>query len=154
MQTFLPYPDFQRTAECLDYRRLGKQRVEVLQLLNALDSPASRGWANHPATRMWRGYPNQLVSYGLVITREWIRRGYRDTCYDKIYHLYQHGLFYHEDLYPGNPLDLPELSSLPPWMGDPRLHRSHQSNLVRKDPDHYGPLFPGVPSDLEYVWPR
>jgi len=25
--------------------------------------------------------------------------------------------------------------------------------LVRKDPEHYGPLFPGVPADLEYVWP-
>ena len=48
MQTFLPYPDFVASARCLDRRRLGKQRVEVLQLLRALLVPGS-GWANHPA---------------------------------------------------------------------------------------------------------
>ena len=39
------------------------------------------------------------------------------------------------------------------WLGDPAVHRSHQSALVRKDPDHYRPLFPDVPDDLPYVWP-
>ena len=33
MQTFLPYPDFVKSAQCLDYRRLGKQRVEAKQIL-------------------------------------------------------------------------------------------------------------------------
>ena len=33
MQTFLPYPDFARSAAVLDRQRLGKQRVEVLQIL-------------------------------------------------------------------------------------------------------------------------
>ena len=42
---------------------------------------------------------------------------------------------------------------LPPWIGDAEFHRSHQSNLVRKDVEFYGPLFPGVPDDLPYVWP-
>ena len=42
---------------------------------------------------------------------------------------------------------------LPPWLGDEQFHRSHQSSLLRKDPAHYGPLFSGVPDDLEYVWP-
>ena len=36
MQTFLPYPDFARSAQALDMRRLGKQRVEVLQILGTL----------------------------------------------------------------------------------------------------------------------
>ena len=43
--------------------------------------------------------------------------------------------------------------ALPPWLGDPALHRSHQSALVRKDPEFYGPRFPGVPDNLPYVWP-
>ena len=34
MQTFLPYADFQRSAQVLDYKRLGKQRVEALQIHN------------------------------------------------------------------------------------------------------------------------
>jgi hypothetical protein len=41
----------------------------------------------------------------------------------------------------------------PPWLGDEQLHRSHQSNLIRKDPGFYRPLFPDVPPDLPYVWP-
>ena len=40
---------------------------------------------------------------------------------------------------------------LPPWLGNEAFHRAHQSNLVRKFPEHYGQLFPGVPDDLEYV---
>lgn len=47
MQTFLPYPSFVESAKCLDRQRLGKQRVEVLQLLKALLVPGS-GWGNHP----------------------------------------------------------------------------------------------------------
>lgn len=36
MQTFLPYKSFEQSAACLDNKRLGKQRVEVLQILKAL----------------------------------------------------------------------------------------------------------------------
>ena len=43
--------------------------------------------------------------------------------------------------------------ALPDWLFDSDLQRSHQSALVRKDPGHYGPLFPGVPDDLPYYWP-
>jgi hypothetical protein len=33
MQTFLPYASFEETAHILDYRRLGKQRVEGWQII-------------------------------------------------------------------------------------------------------------------------
>ena len=39
MQTFLPTSNFAESAKYLDYRRLGKQRVEVLQLLNSFHKP-------------------------------------------------------------------------------------------------------------------
>jgi hypothetical protein len=42
---------------------------------------------------------------------------------------------------------------LPPWLGDEAFHLSHRSALVRKDPDHYRPLYPDAPDDLPYVWP-
>ena len=35
MNTFLPYPSIQESAQSLDRRRLGKQRIETLQLLNS-----------------------------------------------------------------------------------------------------------------------
>ena len=52
MQTFLisPYP--YETAKILDNRRLGKQRIEALQILNILlGETKSTAWKNHPATR-------------------------------------------------------------------------------------------------------
>lgn len=36
VNTFLVYPDFRRSARALDYRRLGKQRVEAYQILNLI----------------------------------------------------------------------------------------------------------------------
>ena len=43
MQTFLPYPEFARTAGCLDMRRLGQQRVEALQVLRGLTVRGTAG---------------------------------------------------------------------------------------------------------------
>ena len=51
VQTFLPYPDFERSARTLDPKRLGKQRVETIQVVRALTRPGY-GWANHPAVLM------------------------------------------------------------------------------------------------------
>ena len=59
MQTFLPYPDFQKTAQCLDNKRLGKQRVEARQIISTLEGK-SNGWRNHPAVKMWKGYEDCL----------------------------------------------------------------------------------------------
>jgi len=130
MQTFLPYPDFVRSAQALDRKRLGNQRNEVLVLL-------SGSWYNHPASKMWRGYEYQLAEYGKAICTEWIQRGYRDTCFEKISVLQSS----HED------------TGLPPWFGDPDFHESHQSNLIRKNPEHYRSQFPNTREGLPYMWP-
>ena len=53
MQTFLPYPSFEESSVVLDSPRLGKQRVETLQILRAVLLP-SYGWQRHPVTQMWR----------------------------------------------------------------------------------------------------
>ena len=139
MQTFLPYPSFERTAKSLDMRRLGKQRVEALQILNSLHGQS--GWTNHPAVKMWSGHIDALVEYGLAICEEWIRRGYNDTCFDKIICLLT-------DEFEGF-----ETIQYPLWLGSQKFHRSHKSNLIRKLPEHYHPMWPEVPNDLPYVWP-
>lgn len=136
MQTFLPLPDFAESAAVLDRQRLGKQRVEVLQLLGALTGQRA-GWVNHPAARMWRGHETELARYGLAMIAEWKSRGYRDTCAAKI-----------EALVEG----LPDAGP-PAWISAADFHRAHRSNLVRKLPEHYAPLWPDVPDDLPYVWP-
>jgi len=50
VNTFLPHADFVKSAESLDNKRLGKQRVEAWQILQALRGN-TKGWVNHPATR-------------------------------------------------------------------------------------------------------
>ena len=79
MQTFLPYADFARSAEVLDTRRLGKQRVEVIQIVRALTVPGY-AWASHPAVLMWKGHEEALGRYGLAMCDQWLLRGFGDTC--------------------------------------------------------------------------
>jgi hypothetical protein len=65
VQIFLPYPDFAWTARVLEERRPGKQRVEVLQICNALHRDTG-GWVDHPVSRTWRGYGPAWVACGIA----------------------------------------------------------------------------------------
>lgn len=133
MQTFLPYPDLKQSVEILDYRRLGKQRVETFQVLNILlDRTPTKGWRNHPVTRMWTGYEEALKLYQNYTIREWIDRGYKNN-------------MSFEDV---NYKSL----IMPPWFGSEMFHKSHRSNLLRKDFFYYSKYFDD-PDNLEYYWP-
>jgi Pyrimidine dimer DNA glycosylase len=148
VQTYLPYPDFAASARVLDPRRLGRQRGEALQILQALTTAGS-GWRHHPAVQMWRGYPEALGSYGMTMCRAWFVLGFADTCELKL----REELAHVGVAAPRSQRELAEAGALPQWLGDPALHLSHQSNLVRKDPAFYKERFPDVPDDLPYVWP-
>ncbi|WP_052865148.1 MSMEG_6728 family protein [Streptomyces niger] len=151
MQTFLPYPDFSASAAVLDARRLGKQRVEALQVLRGLTVPGY-GWRHHPAVRMWTGYEEALVRYGLEICRVWTATGRQDTCAVTLTQDY--AATSSADSHP--PRTYAELAAsgdLPNWLGDPAFHRSHQSALLTKDPTYYAQHFPDTPRGLPYVWP-
>jgi hypothetical protein len=148
MQTFMPYGDFERTARALDVKRLGKQRVEVIQIVRALTIPGY-GWASHPAVLMWKGYEEALGRYGLTMCDVWLELGFGDTCAGTIAaDLRQVGVLTIRSFD-----ELKEAAALPGWVFDSALHVSHQSSLVRKDPEHYRPLFPDVGDDIEYLWP-
>lgn len=135
VNTFLPYPDYRRSAVCLDWRRLGKQRVECLQMVNCIANNL-KPWSNHPCTRMWRPYVQALIEYGVVVCDVWIGRGYNDTCRDKLL-AFRSG----------------EVIT-PPWLGSPKLHASHRGNLTRKDPAHYSQYWSDAPMDTtQYFWP-
>ena len=80
MQTFLPYSNFSKSLSVLDWRRLGKQRVEAHQVLNVLlGRTNTQGWRNHPITRMWDGYEDALKLYFNLCVKEWISRGYNNN---------------------------------------------------------------------------
>jgi hypothetical protein len=148
VQTFLPYADFAASAAALDDRRLGKQRVEALQVLRAL-TREKYGWQHHPVVLMWRGYEEALAAYGLEVCAEWVRRGHGDTCAATICSDLALAGF-------GTPrpqAGLAAAGALPPWFGDERLHSSHRASLVRKDPAHYRALFPDADPEQPYHWP-
>lgn len=122
MQTFLPYEDFMKSARALDNKRLGKQRVEGMQILNTLET--NNGWRHHPIVKMWDGHEAWLVLYTTMVCHEWKQRGFQDTVLNKI--LDKYGQFVLEKPKPK-----------PHWLGNKELHSSHRANLLRKDPEWY-----------------
>jgi Pyrimidine dimer DNA glycosylase len=133
MQTFLPYRSFQKSAACLDNQRLGKQRVEAMQILNVL-AGKTQAWKHHPAVLMWRGYEKALRQYMRVVILEWRRRGFKNSI-----------------RLPRDVTLLPH--ELPPWLGNRLYHASHRANLLRKDPAHYGTMGWKVDLNLPNYWP-
>jgi hypothetical protein len=137
MNTFLPSADFRKSAECLDYKRCGKQRVEAYQILDIVSGKRTTGgWINHPAVLMWVGYPEALRLYLKCFIEEWVNRGYN------------------------NNMEIPIIGKeeekeieMPHWLGDDRLHTSHRSNLLRKDPEYYKQFGWTEGPFLEYYWP-
>lgn len=135
MQTFLPYPSYIKSAECLDNKRLGKQRVEAFQILKALICE-NYGWKNHPAVKMWKGFEDSLMIYHDVMIGEWKYRGFKNTM----------PLFFPQG-YDSESVDSPS------WLGNEAFHASHRSNLLRKDPTYYKQFNWEEDTNLPYVWP-
>ena len=131
MITFLPSSSFEESAKILDYKRLGNQRVEA-NLIRKTILGGGR-WINHPAVRMWLPYYPALLLYRNEMIKEWISRGFK------------------------NAMSILEISELiiimPIWLGNPLLHSSHRSNLLRKDPTWYGQFGWIEKPDMQYWWP-
>ena len=131
MQTFLPDENYEESARILDWRRLGKQRVEGMQIINAIENPNKQGWQNHPATIMWTPYLSALKLYTNVIIQEWMSRGYNNNM--KFY-------------------DLGNRMTKPHWIGKEEFHSSHRANLLRKDYEYYSQFGWTENSESPYVW--
>lgn len=155
MQTFVPAgPDLRLGFSQLDYKRLGKQRVEAWQILNILrgvdneGNPKAHagGWRNHPATKMWRGFPHGLAYYGKLCCEEWVARGYNDTLLQRFQSVI-------DEFEAERPWASGTHVIWPPWLFDDCVAETHRSNLIRKDSEHYGLRWPDTPADMEYIWP-
>lgn len=128
MQTFLPYPSFEETAKVLDYRRLGKQRVEARQILDSINSRG--GWFNHPIVKMWTGYEEALKAYFNAISAEWVRRGYKHNM----------GFYVVNEF------------TLPYWFGREEFHSRHRSALLLKNFEYYCKFGWREEPKNDYVW--
>jgi hypothetical protein len=138
MQTFIVSKNIRKSASLLDSKRLGKQRVEAIQVARSLFS-IKEGWKNHPAVKMWKGYESYLIKrYLRIIMNEWIKRGYNnEKCEQHYKQLLKHVKY--------------KISRKPKWITREFCIR-HQSNLIRKDSNYYSHF--NVPNDLEYIWPK
>lgn len=131
MQTFLPYPDYEKSAACLDASRLGNQFYrEGMTLIRG-------NWRHHPASKMWQPYIYHLGLYLLACYEELINRGLH---------------------YPKHEIEIRNIMKnhenvVPIWLGRQDFHASHRSNLLRKDPLWYGQFGWTEPNNLPYVWP-
>lgn len=136
MQTFLPYANFVESAQCLDNKRLGKQRVEAWQIYQCLTKQGSLRWKNHPAVKMWNGQLTLLRKYGIAICNEWIKRGFKDTMLVRFQNI------------------VPIINCYTPfWLGNKKFHSSHRSNLLRKDFTYYSQFGWKEDNTLPYYWP-
>jgi len=147
MQTFLPYPDFFRSAMALDKKRCWKQVVEAKQILCVLRAeglPAkwvksasykNQRWFNHPAVQMWGGYEEALKDY------------------------FNQVLFVSVAVHKIN-TKMKMLSvktyDLPWWINNASFHKAMRSRLIQKDSKFYSKRF--LKSDRgfnkgKYFWP-
>ena len=147
MQTFLMYksskenPNYaeivktlNKTIVRLDYKRLGKQRVEAMQIIDIHEGrSSSSAWVNHPAVKMWKDNIECLKLYHNLCINEWMNRGYKNTMIK---------------------YDIDENKvSLPDWLTKEFID-SHRSNLLRKYFSYYKQFNWNVPDNLPYVWPK
>lgn len=127
MQTFLPFESIPMSIAILDRQRLGKQRVEAMQILKSLENPLY-GYRHHPVKLLWRNHIDALKLYHNICLEQWESRGYVNNM-----------MYY----------DLPDAIMLPKF--SPQLHMSHASNLLRKNYKYYS-QFVHCADDMEYVW--
>lgn len=114
MQTFLPFVDFQHSAESLDKKRAWKQVVEASQILDILDGTLSAKWQNHPAVLMWVGHQNYLTYYYNIFWMHCVK-----------YHNIQARKLQLRSFHNG-------LENRPIWLGNPTFHQSHRDRLAQK----------------------
>lgn len=137
MQTFLPYQSFSKSLACLDNKRLGKQRVEAMQILQALEPGTTSRWRNHPAVKMWAGYEDSLKAYHDLAIATWILRGFNNSMK---YKCDTAGIF------------MENLIVKPIWLTE-QFCSAHRSNLLRKDFTFYSKYGWTEDTEQDYIWP-
>ena len=160
MQTFIPYAttDYDEIAKVLDNKRLHKQALEgwqIMMVLLELDPEGNhrepKGWVNHPAVKMWRGYEGMLYVYVMEMVSEWKRRGFKSTLDEKATNTYKIA-------FANGVVNM----KYPTWMTDNSSYEAiastHRLALLVKDYEWYSqfgwPEDTGSPiNEYEYIWP-
>ena len=103
----------------LDYRRLGKQRQECLQILKALLGMVKH-YKSQPQAKAWKGYEAALCQYGIDCCDEWKNRGYVDNT-KIIFEIIKFERLEHRKII------------MPRWIGFEPYHSNQRSRLLYKN---------------------
>lgn len=128
MNTFLPYLDFAKCAECLDNKRLFKQVVEAKQIIDILTTGKTKSGKDYPLSmkhypivKAWSKDINTLILYYNVCLDEVLKRKKVNTSLKP---------------YEWDPNFTPKLFVLPDWLTQ-EVATMYQAHLLRKDPTYY-----------------
>lgn len=163
VNTFITSLYLPNTFKKLDFRRLGKQRLEAKQLIDILkmidngEDVSNVGFSSHPVTQMWIGYTNALKAYYNLCLQEWIDRGYNNTM--KKYDIDETKFINREVKFDGIKTTFISEDteySFPPFASFKPFILTHKAALYKKDPNFYAgflndELEPYV--NLGYLWP-
>ena len=144
------YGSLEYVCNTMDMQRLNKQKVEANQILKA-SLGLTKGWVNHPAVLMWKGYPNALKYYFNEIAKACVCRGFKNNM--PLYEFTEEQLnnveyqSVQDYLQNGIPVNLNKII-FPWWFQWKPLVYSHQASLLRKFPEYYSFIFDQ--DDYEY----
>ena len=131
MQVFVPYANCDKSARCLDNRRLNKQILEIVQILSA-NNNIDVGWKipkyikNHPCSILWKDDNEYLMTYLFCLIYEYSLRT------NKAHNVFD--LFFRSLYMPVH--DTKNLKHL-----TPEFCKNMQEILLKKDYNHYSKYF-------------
>lgn len=180
MNTFLAYPDFYKSAQCLDYKRLGKQRVETWQIYNILKQGEyslckecdGKGevfyiafdyndWGKHHRKKCEKCKGTGKVKtawYNHPVVRMWNGFELALLIYGAIICKEWIRRGYKDTLLERFNFEIEKLGIVndnwkyPLWLGNDDFHNAMKSNLLRKDKKYYSQFGWKVGDKLPYVW--
>ena len=141
VNVFITSTNLEECARNLDYRRLGKQRLECIEIIEG-DS-----WKNHPCYLMWKNNKEALKIYFNHILREWISRGFQNSL--AFYSIDESKAQFYDITYDENTylttISNPKINEnsilFPKWFCWKPLILSQRASLLRKDEVYYSSKF-------------
>jgi len=176
MQTFLPYPSYEKSANVLDQKRLWKQLVEGLQILDTLVTKKSHSCFHCSRTVDNPEDIGDTCVYGYLSKHKWQITPWYNHPAVKMWKGYEQSLLiYIENILVANKkrnshikldktiesyhklahiiADSPQYKLESPWwLGYDKFHQSHRANLLRKNYDYYIKYF-NEDLTTPYWWP-
>ena len=174
VNTFLPFSDFKKCAQVLDKKRLGKQRVEAMQLIKILEYIDSCTFLEQKSEMIIvnkdkrqviffngdtpfsvrsdfsKGKPRFVSWINHPALKMWV--GYTNALKEYTNIMIQEWIFrgYNNTM---KIYDLPEKIEYPWFIYWDMLQLSHLASLNRKDPSFYSFNVPEEYTKYTYIWP-